>query len=107
MGKHRLDKTQAFQIIIRETSLGQWKEWVRAPNGSGSGQTLPFNSLHNAIMYGIRSVREDYELYGAQYGPEYHITIVASKYKSEHSGFVDSVRHLAYDGGKYGEFYRT
>ncbi len=102
MGKHRLDKSRALQVEVKETFIGQWKEWVRTPNGSGSGQSLPFNSMHNAIIYGIEGIRRDSDiLYRGEYGPQYYITIVRNPRKfeaSENDHWINTSREMAYDG---------
>lgn len=110
MGKHRLDKSRAFQVEVKESCYGQWREWVRTPGGSGSGQSLPFNSLHNAIMYGIYSVREDVNMYGGMYGPQYYIKIIRHKRKvvtARTEAWANHIREMAYDGEYYGNIHRT
>jgi len=101
MGKHRLDKSRALQVEVKENYMGQWDEWVRAPSGSGYGQSLSFNSMHNAIMYGIESIREYADLYRAVYGPQFYITIIQNPRKletTEENQWINQVKEMAYDG---------
>lgn len=72
MGKHHIDESrEPIEIVLRQTSFGQWEEWTRYYDGSGHGQCNPFNKRANALRHAIVGR----ELYREERTSQYFITI--------------------------------